>query len=59
MSKGFWVKGNPFKNADKSQYKEKPVIHRFDTLKEAEFFKSQVANGVILNWGEGGEANGR
>ena len=48
--RGYWVKGNPYKNADKTEYIEPPVIHRFDTLKEAEFFKSQIANGQILDW---------
>lgn len=52
MSKGFWVKGHPYTNSDKTSYKEKPVIHRFDTLKEAEFFKGQIAQGEILPWGE-------
>ncbi|MBQ7507217.1 MAG: hypothetical protein IJT05_07820 [Lachnospiraceae bacterium] len=51
MNKGYWVKGYPYINADKTAYKETPVIHRFDTIKEAEFFKSQIANGEILNWG--------
>ncbi len=52
MSKGYWVKGNPYKNTDKTESSNKPVIHRFDTLKEAEFFKGQIAQGEILPWGE-------
>lgn len=52
MSKGYWVKGYPYTNADKTECRNKPVIHRFDTEKEAEFFKSQIANGEILPWGE-------
>ena len=56
MSKGYWVKGYPFKNTDRIEYSDKPVIHRFDTEKEAEFFRSQVAHGEMLPWGEiGGE----
>ena len=34
-----WTKGN------------KPVIHRFDTERKAECFRSQVAHGEILSWG--------
>ncbi len=52
----YWVKGHPYKDASKTSYKEEPVIHRFDTLKEAEFFKSQIAQGEILDWGDGKEA---
>ena len=52
MSKGYWVKGYPYTNSDKTQSKPDPVIHRFDTLKEAEFFKSQIAQGEFLPWGE-------
>ena len=51
--KGYWVKGYPYKGADKTKHAEEPVIHRFDTLKEAEFFKGQIANGEILPWGSG------
>lgn len=49
----YWVKGYPYKNADKTSHKDTAVIHRFDTLKEAMFFKSQVAAGEILSWGDG------
>ncbi len=52
MSKGYWVKGYPYKNADKSTHYDELVIHRFDTLKEAEWFKGQIAQGEILDWGE-------
>ena len=51
--KGYWVKGYPYKGADKKEHADKPVIHRFDTLKEAEFFKGQIAYGEILPWGSG------
>ena len=52
MSKGFWVKGYPYTNTDKTEHKAQSVIHRFDTLKKALFFKSQIADGEILPWGE-------
>ena len=49
----YWVKGHPYKDSGKTAYNDNPVIHRFDTLQEAEFFKSQVAHGEILDWGDG------
>lgn len=52
MSKGYWVKGYPYTNSDKTKSKPDPVIHRFDTVKEAKFFKSQIAQGEFLPWGE-------
>ena len=55
MSKGYWVKGYPYSGPDKRSHKVDPVIHRFDTLKEAEFFKNQIAHGEILPWGEAEE----
>ncbi len=55
MSKGYWVKGYPYKNTDRNAHSDKPVIHRFDTIEEAEFFKGQIAHGEILDWGEGGK----
>ena len=55
MSKGYWVKGNLYVNSDRKKYIEPPVIHRFDTIEEAWFFKSQIANGEILDWGDGKE----
>ncbi len=57
MSKGYWIKGYPYTDADKANYHKKPVIHRFDTEKEAIFFASQVANGRILDWGAGSLLN--
>ncbi len=50
---GYWVKGYPWKSAAKTEHNPKPAIHHFDTLKEAIFFKGQVAEGEILNWGDG------
>ena len=52
MSEGYWVKGYPYKNADRTACSSQPVIHRFDSEKEALFFKGQVANGTVLNWGK-------
>ncbi len=49
----YWVKGHPYKDTSKTSYKDNPVIHRFDALKEAEFFENQVAHGEILTWGDG------
>ena len=49
----YWVKGFPYKDSDKKNYNSNPVIHRFETLKEAEFFKGQIAKGEILPWGDG------
>lgn len=57
MSKGYWVRGHRYKTPDKTTYEEDSIIHRFDTLKEAEFFKSEVAHGEILDWGDGEEYN--
>ena len=58
MGKGYWVKGYPYNSPDKKTHRENPVIHRFDTRKEAEFFKSQVAQGEILPWGDGESITG-
>lgn len=44
--KGYWVIGRPY-------HKKDEVIHRFDSLKEARFFKGQIASGRILDWGDG------
>ncbi len=49
----YWVKGYPFISSDKKRHSEKAVIHHFDTLKEALFFKGQIAEGEILDWGDG------
>ena len=53
MSNGYWVKGYPYVNSDRKDHKDDPVIHRVDTLAEAEFLKGQLAHGFILPWGEG------
>lgn len=49
----YWVKGYPYVNPDKKYHYSNPVIHRFDTLKEAQFFKEQIYDGKILDWGDG------
>ena len=49
----YWVKGYPYVNPDKKFHYNNPVIHRFDTLKEAQFFKEQIYDGKILDWGDG------
>lgn len=52
MGNGYWVKGYPYVNSDRREHKNDHVIHRVDTLAEAEFLKEQLAHGVILPWGE-------
>ena len=49
----YWVKGYPFTDSSRTSHRREPVIHRFDTEKEAVFFRSQVAGGMILPWGDG------
>lgn len=51
MGTGYWVKGYPYVNSDRKDHKDDPVIHRVDTLAEAEFLKGQLAHGFILPWG--------
>ena len=59
MSQGYWIKGYPYTSADKNAYSNNPVIHRFDTKEEAEFFKSQIAHGEMLPWGDAENDDGR
>ena len=48
VTKGnYWVKGCP-KHTPNSE-----VIHHFDSLEEAIFFKGQILYGTILDWGDG------
>ena len=55
----YWVKGYRYNDASKSTWSQNAVIHRFDTLKEAQFVKSQLHDGEILDWGEGKDLKDR
>ena len=48
VTKGnYWVKGFPVHTPNRE------VIHHFDSLEEALFFKGQIKCGRILSWGDG------
>lgn len=48
---GYYVKGYPYLDYDRTRCTNNPVIHRFDTRAEADFFMTQIAKGELLEWG--------